>query len=136
MAHLRLVKKFNNLPALRQKVDPAAAAMLRAWALDTEIIWESKMISSPPTGRTYYDRKRPSPHIASSAGNPPRVWTGDYLGSVRVERTNKLSYETMTDSPYAGELEYAMDRPVMEPTAAEAEGRSSMFIDAFTIRLL
>lgn len=127
---VRLVKRFDNLKKLERAIDPAVGIVLEAWATDTQINWQNKMLTSPPTGITYYSRVKPSPHTASSPGNPPRVWTSEYYDSVRVEKINDLAYETMTDTPYAGELEFVLNRPVMLPTAMEAEGRVDKYIGA------
>ena len=85
------------------------------------------MKNSPPTGKRY---KRGSKwHIASSPGNPPRVDTGNLIGSIIMDaRHNEVEVGSIiTDPPYPIYLEEGTDkmapRPWLEPAFDKNKGK-------------
>lgn len=143
-AHLRIRTVYNHIKKVSNNLPKAADPHVKAWAEDAKTVWQDLMLMSPPSGRTYYfdpsGQGRPVPHTASSPGNPPRIWTGEYADSVRTFRIQQGVWGVGTDLDKAVILEIGganIDaRPVAGPTAAIVEGDAAKHFAGFESRLL
>lgn len=132
---MRIIK--NDLQRLADATPESANRALRAIAQHGETHARLIMTDSPAQGRQY--RRGSKMHTASSAGNPPRVDTGNLRASIRNEKRGDQAYAVVAgglgEVNYAAHLEFGTTkmrpRPFMGPTAREMERVISEMFDQF-----
>ena len=140
VANVRVNIRKNDLARLREATPASADRALRAIAQHGETHAKLIMTDSPASGRQY--RRKSVTHTASSAGNPPRVDTGNLRASIRNEKRGNLAYAVVAggnvtgdDVGYAAHLEFGTTkmrpRPFMGPTAREIESVIAEMFDQF-----
>lgn len=121
VAQVRVRVVFNDLPELQRRVPRVVDDAVQAVAREGERIVKQSMQQSPANGIAY-DRGA-GVHVASSAGNPPRIDTGTLLNSINTNRVKDRVWRVSTGTEYAAWLEFGTERmaarPFMGPMADE-----------------
>jgi hypothetical protein len=98
-------------------LDTALAIVTEELVNDIKLL----MTKSPATGRAY--RRGGRSHVASSSPNAPRPDMGALLGSIRLRKRGRLSYEIQDGVEYGIMMEIGTEdiepRPFMRPAFEE-----------------
>lgn len=117
VAQINVKVVFNRLPELQRRVPNVIDDAIQAVAREGERIVKQSMRDSPATGRTY------GAHVASSAGNPPRIDTGTLLNSINTAQIKRQVWKVNAGTEYAAWLEFGTEtmaaRPFMGAMADE-----------------
>lgn len=112
-ALLKLNNPFWKTPERRQILDKA----VQQSAAELEAKIKQKILESSPAGKTY--ARGNIFHRASRKGQPPAVFSGSLLISIRAKKLGELKSSVSTSKNYAPRLDNKnkLDRPFFESTA-------------------
>ena len=112
--------KLEGLRELRKQYPERLQEVIQRFVDSTKRGVEDLINNSTPTGRMYTIRG--VQHQASAPGEPPAIWTGTLVGSIR-SRVGKLSGSVGTNTRYARFLEQGtrrmQPRPYLGPVFEE-----------------
>ena len=123
MIKTKIVKEFDHLPIMGQKMAQRAAAVVRVATFNVQS--RVKLSMEPPKTGLIYKRPGGKTHLASAPGEAPAIDYGNLVNSIQVDFENGgLTGIVFTSRDYAALLEFGgahvAARPFMEP-AVNAE---------------
>lgn len=129
MAQVQVKVVFNHLPELQRRIPRVVDDAVQAVAREGERIVKQSMQQSPATGMTY------GSHVASSAGNPPRIDTGTLVNSINVQAVKDRVWRVNAGTEYAAWLEFGTQRmaarPFMNPMADQLSREAGVIVTRY-----
>ena len=118
MIKTKIVKEFDHLPIMGQKMTQRAAAVVKVATFNVQS--RVKLSMEPPKTGLIYKRPGGKTHQASAPGEAPAIDYGNMVNSIQVDFENGgLTGIVFTSRDYAALLEFGgahvAARPFMEP---------------------